>query len=120
MANERRKYPCVPILGDANLKLSGTVRCGTLMNISPSGIQIECHQNLIEELSQAKSESGLFPNFELEFELTAAGKERVKSVCNVSYCRRLSQDNYNLGLNFVALSDSDERRVTEFINHMAA
>ena len=103
-----------------NFKLSGIVRSGTLMNISPSGIQIECQHNLIEQLSRAKSDSGLFPNFELEFELAAAGRERVKSVCNVSYCRRLSQDNYNLGLNFIALSDSDERRVTEFINKMAA
>ena len=60
-----------------------------------------------------------YQNFELEFELVAAGRERGKSVCNVSCCRRLSQDNYNLGLNFIALSDSDERRVTEFINKMA-
>ena len=119
MANERRNYPRVPILGDANLKLSGIVRSGTLMNISPSGIQIECQHNLIERLSRAKSVSGLFPNFELEFELEAAGRERVKSVCNEPYFRRLSQDNYNLGLNFIALSDSDERRVTEFINKMA-
>ncbi|MAV52529.1 MAG: hypothetical protein CBE20_01590 [Gammaproteobacteria bacterium TMED260] len=120
MANERRNYPRVPILGDANLKLSRIVRSGTLMNISPSGIQVECQHNLIEQLSQAKSVSGLFPNFELEFELEAAGRERVKSVCNEPYFRRLSQDNYNLGLNFIALSDSDERRVTEFINKMAA
>lgn len=120
MANEGRNYPRMSILGDANLKLSRTVRSGTLMNISPSEIQIECQHNLIEQLSIAESDSRLFPNFELEFELVAAGRERVKSVCNVSYCRRLIQDNYNLGLDFIALSDTDERWVTEFINQMAA
>ena len=120
MANERRKYPRVPIIGDVSLLLSGIVRSGTLMNISPSGIQIECQHNLIEQLSQAKSDAGLFPHFELEFELAEADKDRVKSVCNVSYCRRLSQDNYNLGLNFVALSDADERRVADYIDHAAA
>jgi hypothetical protein len=54
MANERRNYPRVPIFGDVNLKLSGIVRSGTLMNISPSVIQIECQHNLIEQLSIAE------------------------------------------------------------------
>ena len=120
MANERRKYPRVPIIGEVNLNLTGIVRSGALMNISPSGIQIECQHNLIEQLSQFKSESGLYPNVELEFDLAKPEKKTIKSVCNVSYCRRLSQDNYHLGLNFVALSDADERRVAEFIDHAAA
>ena len=108
----------MPVIGEANLLLSGLVRSGALMNICPSGIQIECQHTLIEQLSQYKSEAGLFPNVELEFDLS--GADKVKSVCNVSYCRRLSQDNYHLGLNFVSLSAADERRVSAFIDHTAA
>lgn len=115
---ERRKFPRVSLGGDVNLMISGIVRTGTLMNVSPSGIQIECRHQLIEQLNKYKNEAGLLPQLEMEFVLP--NSELVKSRCSVSYCRRLSQDDYHLGLNFVALSRVDEQRVDEFINHAAA
>ena len=120
MSNERRKFPRVSLDGDVSLFLTDVVRNGSLLNISPSGIQIECKHHLIEQLSQFKSDSGLFPQFELEFNVPDSAKGRIKSVCNVSYCRRLSQDMYHLGLNFVTLSENDEARVSSYIEHTAA
>jgi len=120
MSNERRKFPRVSLDGDVSLYLSDVVRSGHLMNISPSGIQIECQHQLIEQLSQFKSEAGLYPHFELEFSMPNTGKETIKSVCNVSCCRRLSQDMYHLGLNFITLSENDEARVSDYIEHSAA
>ncbi len=90
------------------------------MDISPSGIQIECRHQLIEHLASFKSEAGLYPNFEMRFKLAQQGGAAIKSVCDVSYCRRLSQDKYHLGLKFISLSETDEARVLEFIDHTAA
>lgn len=122
MSNERRKYPRVDLDGDVNIQIAGVVRSGSLMNVSPEGIQIECRHQLIEQLAKFKSDSGLFPDFELEFDLPVPEDDHrnIKSTCNVSYCRRLSQDSYHLGLSFVTLSENDERRVSDYINHMAA
>ena len=122
MSNERRSFPRVELAGEANILLAGVVRNGTLTNLSPSGIQIECRHQLIEQLNKVKSSSGLYPDFELEFTLPAAPQDKavVKSTCTVSYCRRLKQDCYHLGLNFVELSATAEQQVSEYIHHSAA
>lgn len=120
MSIGRRKFPRVPLQGEVSLQIAGIVRSGDLMDISPSGIQIECRHQLIEHLSGFKSEAGLFPDFELRFKLAGSKGPTISSVCNVSYCRRLSQDKYHLGLHFVSLSESDEQRVLDFIDHAAA
>lgn len=122
MINERRKYPRVPLNGEVAILLAGVIRSGALMEVSPSGIQIECRHHLIEQLSKFKSDAGLYPNFELEFTLPGSGKAKttIKSVCNVAYCRRQCQDKYHLGLNFVSLDEDYERQVEAFIDHACA
>ena len=100
MNNERRKYPRVTVVGQANILLSGVVRNGTLMKLSPSGIQIECRRQLAEQLANSKSDSGLFPEFELEFALPDSGgnkkhkraRKTITTNCQVSNCRRQRQD----------------------------
>lgn len=119
MPNERKAYPRIAVEGEASVHISGAIRRGTLLNVSPSGIELECHQQLIERMAENKRDSGLFPDVDLEFSLPAANEEGspVKSSCNVSYCRRLSQDTYQVGLNFVSLTDIDEKRVSDFVRH---
>lgn len=122
MQNERRKYPRVALNGDVAILLAGVIRNGALMEVSPSGVQIECRHQLIEQLAKFKSAAGLYPNFELEFTLPTSGKAQttIKSVCNVAYCRRQCQDSYHLGLNFVSLDEDYERQVEAFIDHACA
>ncbi|GJM12438.1 MAG: hypothetical protein DHS20C12_08410 [Pseudohongiella sp.] len=118
MNNEKRNYPRVSLHGEANIRLAGIVRNGTLMNLTPSGIQLECRHQLIEQLSKYKSEAGLFPDFELEFSLPAQGSStrKIKSTCTVSYCRRQRQDSYHLGVNFQALAEQDEKQLSEYLS----
>ncbi len=88
------------------------------MNLSPSGVQIECRQQLVDQLSQYKSPAGLYPEFEVEFQLP--DNSPVSCQCTVSFCRRISQDCYQLGLAFATLSASVEERVDHYIDHAAA
>jgi len=122
MSNEKRNYPRVGLRGEANIRLAGVVRNGTLMTLTPAGIQIECRHQLVEQLSKFKSEAGLFPDFELEFNLPAPGHcaRKIKSTCTVSYCRRQRQDSYHLGLSFRELAAQDEQQLSEFLSHPAA
>jgi len=118
MKNERRKYPRISLCGQVNLLIAGEVRSATLLNLSPSGVQIECQRALVEQLAFYKSDAGLYPNFELEFLLPDG--TQVSCLCTISVCRRLSQDIYQLGLSFVSLPDGAEERVDEYIEHAAA
>lgn len=122
MSKARRKYPQVEASGEANILLAGVVRNGSLTNVSPSGIQIECRHQLIEQLASFKSEAGLFPDFEMEFTLPASNRKckTIRSTCTVSYCRRLRQDRYHLGLSFLEIDEQGERCVSEYIHHSAA
>ena len=136
MLSDRRNYPKVALGGEASLEISGIVRSGTLTKLSPAGVQIECRRQLVERLSEFKQDSGLFPDFDLEFVLpnaaggnsrngkqitakAANGAEAVRPSCNVTFCRRLSQERYQLDLSFVSLSPSDEARVDAYIDERA-
>lgn len=118
MRNERRKYPRIDLAGQVNLMVNGVVRTGSLTNLSPCGIQVEARHQLVEQIARHKSEAGLYPEFELEFPLPDAS--RLQCRCTVSYCRRLSQDNYHLGLDFVALRPEDEQRLDSTLNQLVA
>ena len=116
----KRKFPRVPLRGEVRLQIAGIIRRADLMDISPTGIQVECRHQLVEHLSGFKSDAGLFPDFELKFKLKGSKDSAIQLVCNVSYCRRLSQDKYHLGLKFISLSKADEQKVLEYIDHSAA
>ena len=122
MSNEKRNFPRVDLCGEANIRLAGIVRNGTLMNLTPAGIQLECRHQLIEQLAKLKSDAGLFPDFELEFSLPTRGRSsrKIKSTCTVSFCRRQRQDSYHLGLNFQSLAEQDEKQLSEYLSHSVA
>jgi hypothetical protein len=106
---------------EANLLVCGVVRSAVVLNLSPSGVQMECRRQLVERMTEQKRDSGMYPDFDLEFSLPAIepAKSWVKSSCSVAYCRRLSHDTYHLDLNFINLSESDEKRLSEFIHQTA-
>ena len=122
MNNERRKYPRVTLDGQINVLVAGIISYGTILKLSPSGIQIECQHQLIAQLDSLKSDAGLYPDIELEFSLPTSEKQQrwIKSKGYVAYCRRLSQEVYHLGLNFSQLSDADESKVSAYIDKSAA
>ena len=122
MISERRNFPKVDLRGHACILLDGVVRNSSVRNLTPSGIQVEWRHQLVEQLCKHKSSAGLFPDFELEFELPVSKKKKktIKSLCNVTFCRRQRQDSYHLGLNFVALGEQDERQLDDYLLHCEA
>lgn len=127
--DDRRDYPRVAVGGEANIFLEGVARNGTMLRLSPTGLQIECRHKLIEQLTKSRSSSGLYPEFELEFALPINGRKnartvlknkRIKTTCNVSFCRRQKQDSYHLGLHFISLADDDKEKLSQYINGSAA
>lgn len=115
--NEKRMHPRIDLQGVATILLAGITENGAMKNLSRTGIQLECHYRLIEQLSAFKSNAGVYPDFELEFNLPSSDEPRkkIKPTCNVSYCRRQSQDSYLLGLNFIVIAEQDEAELVECV-----
>lgn len=120
--SERRNYPRVDLQGDACVFLDGVIRNSSVMSLTPSGIQVECRHQLVEQLCKQKTSAGLFPDFELEFDLPVSNRKKktIKLLCNVSYCRRQRQDSYHLGLSFVSLEAQDEKQLEEYLHQPVA
>ena len=78
MSTERRNYPKVSLQGDARILLAGIVRNGKLIHMTPAGVEIEIRHQLVEQLNRFKSDEGLFPDFEVEFEIPCAGSNTRK------------------------------------------
>ena len=118
---EKRKHPRIGLKGEANILLAGVTGNGAMKNLSRTGIQLECHHQLIEQLSEFKSDAGVFPDFELEFSLPSPDdhSRKIKSTCAVSYCRRQSQDSYLLGLSFVSLAEQDRNELVGYVERGA-
>jgi hypothetical protein len=109
MLNERRKYPRIALNGQAHLLIAGVTFDAKLLNLSPSGIQIECGKQVVEQLAGSKTHDGLYPDFEFEFALPMDGSDGiVNSICNVAYQREQQGGIYLLGLNFIGLSNRNE------------
>lgn len=119
--DEKRKHPRIDLEGEANILLAGVTGNGAMKNLSRTGIQLECHHQLIEQLSEFKSNAGVFPDFELEFSLPSSNEssKKIKSTCTVSYCRRQSQDSYLLGLNFISIAEQGENELVEYVERVA-
>lgn len=120
VSQEKRQHPRIDMEGEANILLAGITENGILKNLSRAGIQMECHHQMIEQLNNFKSNAGVFPDFELEFSLPSSDKSdsKIKSVCNVSYCRRQSQDCYLLGLTFISIAEQDENELFQYVDKL--
>lgn len=131
LLNERRKYPRVALGGVVDMILGEMVRKGNLLDVSPSGIRLECSAQLVNRLNALKTDAGLFPQVQAEFclpavertELPAIGesgsRRKLSLACQVTNCRRLNQDGYELGLSFITVTQADEQSLERYIEGAA-
>ena len=114
MIKERRNYPKASLEGEALLAIAESIHKAQLMGIAPAGVQVECERQVVETLAQKKSEAGLYPDFDLIFNLPT-DDTTISAHCTVSNCRRLSQDRYHLVLGFEQICHDDDVKVNQFL-----
>ncbi len=68
--------------------------------------------------SWCKNTAGLFPVFELLFNLPADSVP-VSVQCEINNCCRLNQDNYQIGLLFREISLIDEARINQYLGKLS-
>ena len=118
----RRRFPRVPLEGEATVLLDGIVRSSKLTDLSPAGVQLTCHRQVVDQISSEKSDAGLYPDIHLEFPLPGDARQQrsIRATCSVFACRRLSQDYYQLALQFRSLEPKAERVIGSYIERAVA
>lgn len=110
---EKRQYPRVK--AKLPLKIitpSGEVLPATSLDMSLDGIQIECdhqtQQQLVLDNEKTKPGHPVELNVQLKIPATKHSKNTVEMRCRLVISRRLAQDTYHLGLNYLDFEDTEQ------------
>ncbi|MCK5092457.1 MAG: PilZ domain-containing protein [Gammaproteobacteria bacterium] len=112
LRKEKRQYP--RIRARLPLKIispDGKVLPATSLDMSLEGIQIECNhltqQQLILDHEKEKPGQPVELNVQLKIPATKHSKNKVEIRCRLVVSRRLAQDTYHLGLNYLDFEDTE-------------
>lgn len=133
--SERREHPRVSLEGVVDLSIGEVVRRGKILDVSPAGLRVECSNQLIDYLNRQKSSAGLYPKLIVEFcvpivdsvkhlhdrvtYMRQQNRACLSLLGQVSNCRRLRQDSYQLGIHFISVPKNEDRLLSAYIEEQA-
>jgi len=91
----------------------GTAVNSQTSNISRTGVQVLCSA---EDVSILLGDETVSQYPELRLELPLGEREPLRTTCKVIYCHRQSQQEYCLGLKYLAVDHSGLQTVDEIIS----
>jgi c-di-GMP-binding flagellar brake protein YcgR len=125
MNEERRLFPRYE--SDAPLKVAGGnggFLSVDLINISLGGLQFVCDPSVRRELCPNEDRNAPVSRMELRVRLEPGpgeGRaERIEVLCRLVFCRRVAQDEYRLGLQFLEFFGAAEQDLERFVERLAS
>ena len=117
--DDRRKNLRYPIKLQVDLVLAdGSILPIEANNISAKGLQFRCDSWLADEIEPRGIQNHPLDRIHLKAVTTlpVSGENKLYARCKVIVARRLSQEEYILGLEFVDFEKSSEKVLEQFIN----
>ena len=117
--NDRRHGHRYPVRLQFDLVLSdGTILPIEACNISSTGLQFRCDYWLADEIEPRGIQSHPLDRIQIKVvaDMPISGENRLYARCRVVVARRLSQEEYLLGLEFIDFEKSSEKVLERFIN----
>lgn len=120
MAGERRHYPRV--LTELPLEIvteGGESACGTIRNLSMGGVEISCDRWCADRILPSGHQA--FPGQPIHAQLrwrvkAADGTEKaVEAAGEIVVSRRLSQDEYRVGIHFLHFDGDSEQNLQDYV-----
>lgn len=120
--NERRQGYRYPVQLSIDLILAdGTVLPATANNLSSQGIQFKCDSWLADEIEPRGIQNHLLDHIQLKVvaSLPISGDNRLYTRCRIIVARRLSQDEYMLGLEFTSFEKDSDKVLDRYLNTLS-
>jgi c-di-GMP-binding flagellar brake protein YcgR len=117
--DDRRQSFRYPVELQVDLVLSdGSILPVEACNISSNGLQFRCDSWLADEIEPRGIQNHPLDRIQLKVvtDLPISGENRVYARCRVIVARRLSQEEYLLGLEFIDFEKSSEKVLERFIS----
>ncbi len=84
----------------------------TALDMSLDGLQIECDHKTQQQIIQANEKQApgqpIEMNVQVRLPVTKHSNTRMEMRCRLVIARRLAQDKYHLGLNYLQVKDADK------------
>lgn len=116
---DRRQDHRYPVRLQIDLVLrDGTILPVEACNISSTGLQFRCDSWLADEIEPRGIQNHPLDRIQIKVvaDLPISGENRLYSRCKVVVARRLSQEEYLLGLEFSSFEKSSEKILERYIN----
>jgi hypothetical protein len=103
------------VLGD------GSILPVEASGISKNGLQFRCDSWLADEIEPRGIQNHPLDRIQIKVvaDLPISGENRLYARCKVIVARRLSQEEYILGLQFIGFEKSSEKVLARFINEQS-
>lgn len=121
-SNDRRQNQRYLVRLQVDLVLGdGTILPVEACNISNNGLQFRCDSWLADEIEPRGIQNYPLDRIQIKVvaDLPISGENRLYSRCRVIVARRLSQEEYLLGLEFVDFEKSSEKALKRFIREQS-
>ena len=93
----------------------------TITNLSCSGLQLECEQDLIDalmpDIKNPHPRQPLVINASFQFKKKGKRDAHIKLDCTIVYTRRLSQQRHILGCQFKIEGNESEKYLRSYLEH---
>lgn len=117
--NDRRQGHRYPVRLQVDLVLGdGTILPVEACNISSNGLQFRCDSWLADEIEPRGIQNHPLDRIQIKVvaDLPISGENRLYTRCKIVVARRLSQEEYLLGLEFSSFEKSSDKLLERYIN----
>lgn len=120
LRKEKRQYPRIKArLPLEIISSSGDVLSAVSLDMSLDGLQVECdhktHQQLMRASEKQNPGQPVEMDVQIQLPLSQHSMSRMEMRCRLVIIRRLAQNTYHLGLNY--LKHEDTNKLEEFLDN---
>lgn len=94
----------------------GTILPATLQNISESGAQFRCDSWIANEIEPRGVQNHLCDNLQLKLVAELNEQNKLYSLCRIISAQRLSQDSYEIGLEFIDFEYGSDQALKQYLD----
>ncbi|MDH5184093.1 MAG: PilZ domain-containing protein [Gammaproteobacteria bacterium] len=112
---ERRLYPRFDVILPARMWVAGEPLDGNVFDISMGGLQMGCdHASVVKAVPTAGQivTPGLDLQVKVSFQIPGESQE-LNTICRIAACRRVSDNEYRVGLEIVEFATESESHLYE-------
>ena len=121
--NHFKRLSARPITNiEAHISANGHTNSVILTNLSDSGIQMQCNRQTLDQLMPNIQRPDPHQPIQISVQFTLSGDNsqntEIKAVCRMLYVRRLAQDHFLSGGEFIDISDGSATAVAAYLRQL--